>query len=238
MTVIDSIWARARDDLVIVGGKGQEDVFLWEHSARIARCAQLIARLPGVQALAPDIHAVVAASLYHNAGWAVVVREGEIDRCAVLMRPTSVTQREHAIQMMENSLAALLPPGVVERSVAAVRSMGERDIDSIEGQIVAEAENLNEFGLLTLWANIRRGAIEGKGVQAAVDTWHRRREYQYWTALLNDSFRFDEVRAIARQRLQRYEQVMAAIEEQHECKDVTAALGAEEPAAHVQRDGR
>jgi len=237
MSVIDSMWGRARDDLVIVGGTGDEDVFLWEHSARIAKCAQLIARLPSVQAHTPDITIVVAAALYHDAGWAVLVGEGEIDRSAVLLGPTTATQRELAIQLMEGSLRELLPPGVIERSAAAIRSRNDRVVDSIEGQIVAEAENLNTFGLLSLWPNIRRGAQEGKGVQAAIDTWHRRSEYQYWTALLNDAFRFGEVREIARQRLQRYEQAMAAIEEQHECRDILMALGMEEPVSPSQANG-
>lgn len=238
MSVIDSIWGRARADLVIVGATGEEDVFLWEHSVRIAKCAQIIVRLPSVQVHTPDIMVVVAAALYHDAGWAVLVGEGEIDRSAVLLGPTTGTQRELAIQLMEGSLRGLLLPGVIERSAAAIRSRNERVATSVEGQIVADAENLNEFGLLSLWPNIRRGAMEGKGVQAAIDTWHRRSEYQYWTALLNDAFRFGEVREIARQRLHRYEQAMAAIEEQHECRDVSMALGTEEPASPTQCDGR
>jgi len=225
MTVLNSIWNRARPDLVIVTEACEEDVYLWEHSVRVANTARIIARLPSVQARSPDENAMVAAALYQNAGWAAAFRDQEIERSAMLLRPTTAAFREQGILMMERSLAGLVPPRVIERAATAIRSRNDRIADSIEGQVVTEAENLNEFGMVAFWPNIRRGSIEGKGVRAAIDTWHRRKEYQYWTALLNDSFRIAEVQATARKRLERYEQAMAALEEQDDGTDLVSALG-------------
>ncbi|MBU0718240.1 MAG: hypothetical protein KJ749_08335, partial [Planctomycetes bacterium] len=90
--------------------------------------------------------------------------------------------------------------------------------------IVAEAENLDEFGLQVLWPLIRRGAQDGKGIEAAIGTWQRRKEYQFWTARLADSFRFAPVRELAERRLAAFDQMMAELERHHEGEDLRQAI--------------
>lgn len=228
--LVDSIRDRARTDLVIETEQGDQDLFLWEHADRIAQSAQAIMRLPRVRTQAPDQIIVVAAALYHDAGWIARLEDGEVQRSEILVRPPSNTHREQSALYMESRLEELLPPKVLERASIAVRSMNDRNIESIEGQIVAEAENLDEFGLLAFWPNIRRHALDGRGVQAAIDTWNRQKEYRFWTARLNDSFRFDEVRQLARERLAKYERAMEELAEQHRGVDLAMILDAVRPS--------
>jgi hypothetical protein len=75
-----------------------------------------------------------------------------------------------------------------------------------------------------LWSAIRRGAVDGKGVQAVLDTWRRKKEYQFWTARLNDSFRFEPVRELARRRLEKFERLLEELGDQHAAVDVAALL--------------
>ena len=221
MTPLDSIWNRARADLAITTEQGDLDVFLWEHSERVAQGSQWICTLPGVAEQHPDETAVVAAALYHDAGWLSRVRDGDIAAHEILSHPPADSNREQSTLMMEGSLAKVLPRASLERASRTMLTLHDRDVEFIEGKIVADADNLDEFGLLSLWPTIRRGALEGKGVQAVLDTWHRRTEYHFWTARLNDAFRFAAVRAIAKNRLKKLERYMADLQEQHQGADVT-----------------
>lgn len=216
----DAIWNRARSDLVITTKQGDQDVFLWEHSARVAESALRIAELPEVQSADPDERAIVAGALYHDAGWLVRLQAREITREEILVRPNSDDHREHGADMLERRLAKLLPDTSLERAAQAVRTLNNRDIPSIEGQVITEAHNLDEFGMVSIWISVRRGAVDGKGVQAVIDMWRRRKEFHFWTARLNSSFRFEPIRDLARRRLESLEGYMQELEVQHKCADL------------------
>ena len=217
---LDAIWNRARADLVATTEHGDEDVFLWEHAVRVAENARRIVMLPVVQEASPDETAVVAAAFYHDAGWIVRLRNGEIKRDEILIRPMSESHREEGAALMERSLDRSLSRDSLTRASQAIRALNDRGIEPIEGQVVCEADNLEEFGVLSLWSTIRRSAIDGKGVQALVDTWRRRKEYRFWEARLNDSFRFAAVRAVAERRLEQFESLMEELERQHKGVDL------------------
>ena len=90
MSELDRVWQKARSDLMVATVTGDPDSFLWEHSSRIARAACAIARLECVQRLDPDLSAVAAAALYHDAGWVAGFHSGEVDRCEILVRTPPV----------------------------------------------------------------------------------------------------------------------------------------------------
>ena len=221
---LEAIWKRARADLVIATPRGDSDVFLWEHSVRVAQTGQHIARLPMIRSQKPDEAAIVAAGLYHHAGWITRFREGAVDRMEILLGPLSEADHDQGAVLMEKSLAGLLAKESLEVAARAIRGARNRDTELIEAQVVIEADNLQEFGVVSLWSAIRRGAMDGKGVQAVLDTWRRKKEYHFWTARLNDSFRFEPVRELARRRLEKFERLLEELEEQHSTADVAAFL--------------
>ena len=220
-TEIDAIRKRARADLIVMTDQGDSDVFLWEHSVRVAHSAQQIAKLPEVVPKDADQDALVAAALYHDAGWVIGCREGRLDRRDILLSPLPGSAWGQAASLLEARLAPILQASSLRRATIAVREMGKREPESIEGRILVEANNLDEFGVTALWPAIRRGFIEGKGVQAVIDTWRRKKEYQFWSARVKDSFRFPTVRKHAERRLKRLERFMRELEEQQQGLDVT-----------------
>ena len=220
MAQMEAIWNRARTDLAVMTEHGEFDVFLWEHSSRVAHAAQQIAHLPTIKERSPDEMSVVASSLYHDAAWADQVRNGSVERYEIHIHPPSPSDREQSAVIMEQSLAKVLPADSLERASCVVRTLHDREVDLLEKYIVAEAESLEEFGLLSLWPTIRRGAWEGKGVQAVIDTWKKKMEYKFWTARLDDSFHFAPVREIARKRLEWLERVMGELEKQQVGADI------------------
>jgi len=222
MASLEPIWNRARTDLLITGEHGEPDVFLLEHSTRVATSALRIAQLPEVRAEKPDQAVIVAAALYHEAGWAVRYGEGRASRLDILVRPPPDNHREQGAVLMEASLAGMLPREVLDRAALAIRTLNDREIPLVEGMILSDAENLDEFGAISLWPSVRRGALEGKGVRAVIDTWRRRKEYQFWTARLNDSFRYRRVREAAEARLDKLERLMEELDQQQQALDITA----------------
>ena len=235
MSQLDAIWKRARTDLVVETEYGDFDVFLWEHSARVAHTAEQIARLPSVQAQSPDEMSIVASSLYHDAAFAAQARDGILARYELHIHPPTPADREQSAIIMEQSLAKVLPTDSLERASRVVRTLHDREVDLLEKYIVAEAESLEEFGLLSLWTTIRRGTWEGKGVQAVIDTWKKKTEYKFWAARLADSFHFAPVREIAKQRLERFEQMMSELEEQQAGSDIVLAPVDLDPKSTRQR---
>ncbi|MDO8632705.1 MAG: HD domain-containing protein [Phycisphaerales bacterium] len=223
---LEAIWKRARADLTLTTLQGGQDVFLWEHTVRVARSAEYICRIPEIQARTPDEVAVTAAALYHDAGWIVRVHAGEIERHEILLGPAPESACSEGARMMERSLKELIPPETLDRAGVAIRARNDRQTEQIEAQIIAEADNLEEFGLMFLWPAIRRGAFDGKGVQSILDTWRRRIEYQFWTARLTDSFRFETTRNLAVARLARLETFMSDLLIQQEVEDLRRAIQA------------
>ena len=216
----DVIWNRARANLVITTEDGNPDLFLWEHSVRTAQYARRIIKLPEVQAVSPDKAAVIAAALYHDAGWVERVQEGEVTRGEILIGSVLENHFEQGAVMLESGLANLLPPDSVARASQAVRALNDRNSESIERHVVRDADNLDEFGVPSLWLTIRRDTLVGKGIQAAIDTWRRRNEYRFWDARLRDSFHFASVRALAEKRLKEFDRLMLELEAQHEGDDI------------------
>lgn len=232
---LDAIRKRARADLLITRPHGDPDVFLWEHSVRVAENARRIARLPEVRARSPHEDAIVVAGLYHDAGWVTRVDCGEIDPVEVLLGPTSQPTCEQSALILERSLRRIIPPDVLNLSAETVRCRNDRSTESVEAHVVAEADALDEFGVLPLWLLVRRGVADGKGVQATIDAWHRKKEYRFWGARLKDSFRYNAVRELARARLERLERFMSEIRNEHTGKDVIEALEPDSAGSEVER---
>jgi len=221
--LLDDITHRAQVDLTLVSSHGDEDPFLWEHSQRVANIALAIAAMPMIQAHDPDETVVYAVACYHAAGWASRFRSGDVTRFDVLLSPSCNALAEEGAAMLEQRLADVLSPEQLRSASRAVRILHERDVDQIEAQIVAEARALEEFGLVSLWPTIRKGMIDGKGVQAVIDTWRRKHEYHFWPARLKDAFRFEPVRELARRRLAKLEEFMNELARQQSGSDVSGA---------------
>jgi len=205
---VDAVQKRARADLLIPTTHGDPDPFLWEHSLRVASNCIRIASFDDLAARNPDSMALMSAGLYLSAAWAKRCRAGEIQHLEVLIGPPQDGDAEVAAEWMRQSLEPLLSSQTLDCAAAAILSRNDRALATLEGQILSDAGNLEEFGIVSLWTMVRRSAVEGKGIGKAIEVWRRKKQYQFWTARLADSFRFESVRELARQRLRNFERVM------------------------------
>lgn len=220
----ESIQQQARADLTVRIDDGREDLTLWEHSLRVRTLAEQILMLPEVPAQRVDRLALEAAACYHDAGWVIQFNEGTISRWEIRSRPTSESQRGLAADWMKDRVKGLLTDSSLRLATTAVRQCNRRNTTVIEAQVLAEAENLDEIGPLAIWQQLRRSAGEGKGLKAALEAWHRQKEYRFWEARVKESFRFEQTRRLAQQRLRGMEYCFDSLEEQARGGDMDRLL--------------
>lgn len=216
----DPIWECARRDLVFVDDAGNREVFVWEHSERVASGARMIAALPDVAVHEVDTAALEAAALYHDAGWTQQLRDGRVRRVELLCKPTSDQQRDLAAVALRQALSEHLRPHSLEMAILAVRQLNHRQDRSPEATILADADHLDEIGCLSLWNTFRRHTFEGRGMAAILGTWQRQREFRFWEARVSKSIHFEPVRRIALRRLEQLDRFMSLLARQDAGEDI------------------
>jgi HD superfamily phosphodiesterase len=228
----EAVWKRAESDLLVAVGAGKGDPVVWEHSSRVACLALKTAQLPEVNGSRIDRNALVAASLFHDAGWVVQARKQEIPRSELISRPTNDAQRELGASLLEQ-IGRSLGEASLRTAVRAVREFGSKSTPHLEAQILAEADNLDQIGPQAVWLIMRRHAGEARGIEAILEAWHRQQEYHYWEARLRECFRFDATRRLAQQRLEAVERFMNDLRQVHRMEDaehLATAYGQAAPA--------
>lgn len=212
-------WSKAAADLTITDAGGVTDVFLWEHTARVVASIPTILGVPEIPSEELDRSALFAAALYHDAGWAIQVRDGEANRWDVLSRPLDDLRRDLAASLVVERLGDCLSAGSLERAVATIRQVNQRGTSVIEARVLSDAENLDEFGPLAFWQLVRQKSANGRAIEACIDFWHSQQEYHFWQARL-EWFHFEPVRRLAEKRLGLLEQFIARVREQSRGEDL------------------
>lgn len=221
----NQLFQQAERDLLIAVQGSLYDPVVWEHSARVARMAQMIARSPEVATNAPNSEALTVAALYHDMGWVLMVKTGEMSRDELLLRPTTDLCREMAADWMEANLVRAVPGGVLERAVAVVRQLGDRRTELIEAHVLADADNLDQIGPQAICLMIRKCRSEGRTLEHLLASWQRQEEYHYWQARIRELLRFDATRSLAERRHDALRRFMADLAVTVFLKDVAELAG-------------
>ena len=227
MKQLEPVAAVARDLLILRSDDGPPDLWLWEHADRVMRLALLLTMLPDAREVGddePDQLAAAVAALFADAGWALQVRRREVERRQVLARPTNEIQRELGIGALHEHAARLLPQDVVNKATAAIRECNDRYTRLPEARALAEAENLDEIGVMYILRQFRQCQAEGRPLEQLVLSWSRQVEYRFWEARINDCLRWETTRHIARERLKAVEHFIAALARDRDGSDLRRAL--------------
>ncbi|HUU94336.1 MAG TPA: HD domain-containing protein [Phycisphaerae bacterium] len=220
MRPLDRAAAQARELLVLRNGQNRADLWLWEHSRRVMQLARMLAKLPELADTPPHQNAVALAGLFHDAGWAVQVREAQISPWQVLGRPTNDTQRVLGAALLEEHVAHLFDADTVSLAAEAIRQCNDRYTTLVESRVLADADNLDEIGVMCLLRQFRQYQAEGRPLDQLVASWRRQQEYDYWEVRINDGLRFEATRELARQRLNAVGLFMEALARDLDCADV------------------
>lgn len=226
MADLQRVTALAQKLLTIPAEGDRGDPWLWQHSARVERLARLISLLPEVSSSRLDSEALAVACLFHDAGWVVQFQAGQVDRWQLLVRPTSDIQRELGAVFLREHAGHLVGSPTMDTAAEAIRRCNLREPGMAEAKIIAEAENLDDVGLVHMLRQFRLQQAEGRSLEQLLSVWRRQKEYQYWDARIEDSFHFESIKQLARTRLASMDRFMAALEAEQEAGDLRRLIEA------------
>lgn len=227
MALPQALLNAAKDLLVLNVGSSRPDLWMWERAERVANLAQMFAMFPEVRGIGddpPDLTAVAAAGLFADAGWAIQVRQGEVDSWQVMARPTNEIQRELGVSALNERARAHISDESLEIATHTIRECNERYTRLPEARALSEAENLDEIGIMYVLRQFRQHQSEGRPLEQLVLNWSRQVEYRYWEARINDCLRWEFSRHLARERLKSVEQFMLALARDRDASDLRTAL--------------
>lgn len=115
-------------------------------------------------------------------------------------RPSLRERAEEAAELLLN-VAVDADETLLDRTTRLLQEMPHRSPMLDESRLLADALNLDDFGITGLVQQIVHLTRQGEGVLQLADGLEKREQYGYWDARLKDGFHFEPVRQIARRRL-------------------------------------
>ena len=118
-------------------------------------------------------------------------------------RPAKLSLRERAEEAAE-LLLGLTPDAdeqLLDRATRLLHEMPHRSPMLDEARLLADAINLDDFGVSGLILQAIQLSRQGEGIMQLAEGAEKREAYGYWEARLKDGFHFEPVRQIARRRL-------------------------------------
>lgn len=225
MAKANPIWQRAKAELTLTDRSGVKDLFLWEHTVRVARAARLLIEAEKIADPDVDQRALEVAALFHEVAWAMQCRDGLSSRWDVLAKPSTEAQREASAGWLRSNGEDFLAERSLDTACTAIRLASSREKGTVESRLLTDAENLDSVGPLAFWQMVRRHTAEGKGVQAAIEAWNRQKEYNFWEARIKDGFRSDVARNLAYDRLTALQTFVEALCAHHRAEDIAGLVG-------------
>jgi hypothetical protein len=121
---------------------------------------------------------------------------------------TNLRERvEQAAELLVTALGKDIDDGLLDRTTAMLGQLPQRNPALGEAKLLADALNLNDFGVSAFIIRCIQLGLQGDGITQVADANEKREQYGYWEARLKDGFHFEPVRQLARRRLERARQV-------------------------------
>jgi hypothetical protein len=204
--------------------KGTPDRYLIDRAWRVLRHCGSIAQLNEVRCFQVDNECLTVAALFRDGGFARYANQEDKVLRMVLADLTDEDMRDFSAQVVHEKLTELLNPRQLERTCSIIIESGQRNTRLIEAIILSDARNLDDMGAVGIFNELRRYVFHGRGAAEAVASWNQKIDYDYWNARLRESFRFDTVREIARQRLANAMKFMEHLNHENRAGDLEALL--------------
>ncbi len=119
-------------------------------------------------------------------------------------RMGQVNLRDRAEQSAELVVGALgqeVDEPLLDRTTRLLNQLPSRAPALHEAKLLADAVNLDDFGMIGLISQSIQIARHGDGVREVAQGCEKRQQYGYWEARLKDGFHFEPIRQLARRRL-------------------------------------
>jgi len=114
---------------------------------------------------------------------------------------------EEAAEMLVGLLEETADESLLDRTTRLLHEMPHRSPMLDEAKLLADAVNLDDFGVIGIVNQITQLARHGEGLDLFADGLQKREQYGYWEARIREGFHFLAVRNIAEARLARAREV-------------------------------
>jgi hypothetical protein len=103
--------------------------------------------------------------------------------------------------LLVSLLGSEVEESLLDRATRLLHEVPHRAPVIDEAKLLADAVNLDDFGLIGLIAQTMQLSLQGEGIAELVVAAEKREEYGYWEARIKDGFHFQPIRDIAVKRL-------------------------------------
>jgi hypothetical protein len=128
-------------------------------------------------------------------------RQNKVPAVGKLGRTNLKERAEQAAEMLVGLLGEEVDESLLDRSTRVLHELPHRSPVLDEAKILADAVNLDDFGVVGLILQAIQLTRQGDGLQQVAEGAEKREQYGYWDARLKDGFHFEPVRQMAIQRL-------------------------------------
>lgn len=116
-------------------------------------------------------------------------------------RPNLRDRSEQAAELLVVLFGQDIDDALLDRTTRLLHELPQRTPMLDEARLLADAVNLDDFGVVGLMNQAIQLARQGDGMAQINEGCEKRELYGYWEARLKDGFHFELVRELARQRL-------------------------------------
>jgi hypothetical protein len=110
---------------------------------------------------------------------------------------------EQSAELLISTVGEHTDEELLDRATRLLHEIPHRPPMLEDARLLADALNLEDFGLIGLLNQMIQLTRQGDGIPQLAEGSEKREQYGYWEARLKDGFHFEPVRQIARRRLAR-----------------------------------
>ncbi len=130
---------------------------------------------------------------------------------------TSLKDRaEQAAELLVSQVGDMVDESLLDRTTRLLHEVPQRSPMLDEAKLLADALNLDDFGVTGLVQQTIHLSRQGDGLKQVAEGCEKREQYGYWDARLRDGFHFEPIRRIAKRRLEHTRQVCKLLAEETE----------------------
>jgi hypothetical protein len=121
---------------------------------------------------------------------------------------------EQAAELLVGAVGQDASEELIDRATNILLAVPHRIPEHEESRLLADALNLDDFGVIGFVTRAMQLGRQGDGVTQVAQAGQKRDTYGYWEARLKDGFHFEPVRRLARQRLENLRKIAKLLDDE------------------------
>jgi len=196
--------------------------FLWERAERFARTSGYICALVEMSEteVLIDRFCLSTACYFSEAGLAMRLRNEANVEILSALELNDEDLLEGATNIVSKKLGGTIDKWRIDKINSIITESANALTHRAEAMILSDARNLDDMGVTGIFKEFRRNIFRGEDMSYAIGNWQKKVDYRYWQARLKESFRFEQVREIAEQRLKTADAFIRQMAVESECSDL------------------